>query len=465
MMRILMNYILQFIEQNQDAFLNQLFEFLRFPSISSRSEHKDDVHRCARWLADHMKSLGIGNVNVFETLGHPIVYGEWFHSANAPTILVYGHYDVQPVDPLNLWETPPFEPSVRNGKIYARGSSDDKGQMFMHLKAFETLLRAEGNVPINIKFLFEGEEEAGSNHLDDFVEKNPELLKCDVVVISDTEWFADGLPSICYALRGIVLIEVKVIGPNRDLHSGSFGGAVDNPAEVLAWLITQLKNRYGRITIPGFYDNLLPLSEEERNAFRRLPFDESNFRSEIGVGELFGELGYSTLERIWARPTLEINGIVGGYTGEGAKTIIPSEASAKISMRLAPNQTASEISEKFINHIQSLAPPTVKIETVKLHGGNPVMTPIDSIWIKKAQIALKQAFGVEPVFMREGGSIPVCETFQRVLGASPVLLGFGLPGDNVHSPNESFSINNFFGGIKAIALYYKMLGQDNQTSF
>jgi acetylornithine deacetylase/succinyl-diaminopimelate desuccinylase-like protein len=460
-----MNYILQFIEQNQDAFLNQLFEFLRFPSISSRSEHKDDVHRCARWLADHMKSLGIGNVNVFETLGHPIVYGEWFHSANSPTILVYGHYDVQPVDPLNLWETPPFEPSVRNGKIYARGSSDDKGQMFMHLKAFETLLRAEGNVPINIKFLFEGEEEAGSNHLDDFVEKNPEQLKCDVVVISDTEWFADGLPSICYALRGIVLIEVKVIGPNRDLHSGSFGGAVDNPAEVLAWLITQLKDRYGRITIPGFYDNVLPLSEEERNAFRRLPFDESNFRSEIGVGELFGEIGYSTLERIWARPTLEINGIVGGYTGEGAKTIIPSEASAKISMRLVPNQTASEISEKFIKHIQRLAPPTVKIETVKLHGGNPVMTPIDSIWIKKAQIALKQAFGVEPVFMREGGSIPVCETFQRVLGASPVLLGFGLPGDNVHSPNESFSINNFFGGIKAIALYYKILGQDNQTSF
>lgn len=450
-----------FIENRKEVFLQELFDFLRIPSISSRSEHKSDVERCANWLADHLKSIGVQNVKIFSTQGHPIVYGEWKVSDSAPTILVYGHYDVQPIDPLELWESPPFEPKIKNGKIYARGSSDDKGQLFIHLKAFESILKTNGSVPINIKFLFEGEEEAGSNHLDEFIENNPELLKCDYVVISDTEWFADGLPSICYSLRGIAFLEIKVKGPKRDLHSGSYGGTVDNPAEVLAWLITQLKDRYGRITIPGFYENVLPLTKEEREAFKKLPFDERKFCYELGIGELFGEIGYSPIERIWARPTLEINGIYGGYTGEGAKTIIPSEASAKISMRLVPNQTAEEITSKFINHIKNLAPPTVEIEITTLHGGNPVITPIDSIWIRKVQEALKSTFAVEPVFMREGGSIPVCETFKRVLGASPVLIGFGLPNDNIHSPNESFSINNFFNGIKVIALYYISLGKMN----
>lgn len=450
-----------FIENRKEFFLQELFDFLRIPSISSRSEHKSDVERCANWLAEHLKSIGVQIVKIFPTQGHPIVYGEWKFSDSAPTILVYGHYDVQPVDPLELWESPPFEPKIMNGKIYARGSSDDKGQLFIHLKAFESVLKTNGYVPINIKFLFEGEEEAGSNHLDEFIENNPELLKCDSVVISDTEWFADGLPSICYALRGIAFLEIKVKGPKRDLHSGSYGGTVDNPAEVLAWLITQLKDRYGRITIPGFYENVLPLTEEERAAFKKLPFDERKFCSELGIGEFFGEIGYTPIERIWARPTLEINGIYGGYTGEGAKTIIPSEASAKISMRLVPNQTAEEITAKFIKHIKNLAPPTVEIEITTLHGGNPVITPIDSIWIRKGQEALKSTFAVDPVFMREGGSIPVCETFKRVLGASPVLIGFGLPNDNIHSPNESFSINNFFNGIKALALYYISLGKMN----
>ncbi len=450
-----------FIERNKELFLSELIDFLRIPSISSRSEHKSDVERCANWLSEHLKSIGVQNVKIYPTSGHPIVYGEWKSNDSVPTILVYGHYDVQPVEPLELWESPPFEPTIKNGKIYARGSSDDKGQLFIHLKAFESLLKTNRSVPINIKFLFEGEEESGSNHLDEFIENHPELLKCDSVLISDTEWFAEGLPSICYALRGIAFLEIKVKGPKRDLHSGSYGGTVDNPAEVLAWLITQLKDRYGRITIPGFYENVLPLTKEEREAFNKLPFDERKFRDELGIDELFGEIGFSPIERMWARPTLEINGIYGGYTGEGAKTIIPSEASAKISMRLVPNQTAEEITAKFIKHIKNLAPPTVEIEITALHGGNPVITSIDSVWIRKAQEALKSTFAIEPVFMREGGSIPVCETFKRVLGASPVLIGFGLPNDNIHSPNESFSINNFFNGTKAMALYYISLGKMN----
>ncbi|MEJ5287150.1 MAG: Dipeptidase [Candidatus Kapaibacterium sp.] len=454
-----MNKVKDYIEQNRELFLSQLIDFLKFPSISSRSEHKEDVRNCANWLANHIKSLGAENVNVFETEGHPIVYAEYLHNENAPTVLVYGHYDVQPVDPLDLWNSNPFEPIVKDNKIFARGTSDDKGQLFIHLKAFETVLNTIGTFPINIKFIFEGEEEAGSNHLDEFIEQNSKLLECDTVLISDTEWFDFGLPSICYALRGIAFVEIKVKGPNRDLHSGSYGGTVDNPAEVLAYLISRLKDRYGRITIPGFYDKVLELTTEEREEFARLPFNEKNYCQSIGVKQTYGENGFSVLERTWARPTLEINGIYGGYTGEGAKTIIPSEASAKISMRLVPNQVAKEILDLFSRYIREIAPPTVDIEIKPLHGGNPVMTPIDTIWMRKAKEALRIAFGVEPVFIREGGSIPVCETFQRVLGASPVLIGFGLPTDNIHSPNENFSLDNFFGGINAIANYYLLLNE------
>lgn len=447
-----------FVERERETFLSQLFDFLRFPSVSSRSEHKSDVSNCARWLAEHMKSIGIEKVQLFETAGHPIVYGEYIKQPDALTVLVYGHYDVQPVEPLELWETPPFEPNIRNGRIFARGSSDDKGQLFIHLKAFESILKTNGHFPINIKFLFEGEEEAGSNHLDEFIHNNKELLKCDSVAISDTEWFAEGLPSICYALRGISFIEVTVFGPNRDLHSGSYGGAVDNPAQVLSWIISRLKDKYGRVAVPEFYENVVPLTEDERKEFQRLPFDEQEYCRSIGIPMSYGEIGYSVLERSWARPTLEINGMFSGYTGEGAKTIIPATATAKISMRLVPNQTHKEITEKVTKFIREIAPPTVKIEINEMHGGNPVITPIDSVWIQKAKEALKMAFGKEPVFMREGGSIPICETFQNELKAPPVLLGFGLPTDNIHSPNENFAIDNFFGGIKAIIGYYMRLG-------
>lgn len=446
------------VEISKEKYLFELFEFLRFPSISSRIEHKDDVLACANWLANSMKNIGIENVDIFPTDGHPIVYGDYLKYNDKPTILVYGHYDVQPVDPLHLWKSNPFEPIIRDGKIFARGSSDDKGQLFIHLKAFETIITETGEFPINIKFLFEGEEESGSNHLDEFIESHPDLLKCDSIVISDTEWFAEGLPSICYALRGICFVEVTVTGPNRDLHSGSYGGAVDNPIQALSFIISRLKDRYGRITIPGFYENVLDLTPEERKKFSQLPFDSGEFCESIGIPQTYGEIGFSVLERIWARPTLDVNGIYGGYTGEGAKTIIPSKATAKISMRLVPNQTHKEISEKITAYLQEIKPPTVNLEINVLHGGNPVLTPIESVWVKKAEDALRLAFNKDPVFMREGGSIPICETFQKVLSASPVFLGFGLASDNIHSPNENFAIDNFIGGIKAIIAYYVLLG-------
>ncbi len=452
--------IANYVENNRQEFLSHLFQFLKFPSVSSKSEHSKDVRNCAIWLLEHLKDIGAENAHLFETEGHPIVYADFIHSPNAPTALVYGHYDVQPVEPLELWNSNPFEPVVENHKIYARGASDDKAQLFIHLKAFESIFKTYNSFPINIKFLFEGEEEAGSSHLDQFVENYSELLKCDTVIISDTEWFDFGLPSICYSLRGISFVEIKVKGPGRDLHSGSYGGAVDNPAEVLANLIARLKDKYGRISIPGFYDKVLDLTQEERDEFAKLPFNENSYCKALGIKQTYGELGFSILERTWARPTLEINGMFSGYTGEGAKTIIPSEATAKISMRLVPNQNPKEIINLFEEYIRNISPPTVEIEVKALHGGNPVITPIDTIWMRKAKEALRNAFGTEPCFIREGGSIPICDTFQRVLKASPVLIGFGLPTDNVHSPNENFSLENFFGGIKAIAYYYMLLNEN-----
>ncbi|MCX7880725.1 MAG: dipeptidase [Ignavibacteria bacterium] len=459
-MKIMQGYI-NFIDNNSERFIVEVFDFLRHKSISSQSEHKEDVRNCAKWLANHIHSLGLENVRVIETNGHPIVYADYLHSPNSPTILVYGHYDVQPVEPIELWDNDPFEPLLKDGKIYARGSSDDKGQLFIHLKAIETILRTNPEKAPNIKFVFEGEEEAGHSHLEDFIRENPEFLKCDTVVISDTEWFAEGLPSICYGLRGITFLEVKVIGPNRDLHSGSFGGAIDNPIFAISEIISKLKDKYGRVCVPGFYDEVIELSEEERKEFARLPFSEKTYCSELGINNTYGEIGYSVLERVWARPTIEINGIYGGYTGEGIKTIIPSYAVAKISARLVPRQDAVEIAEKIEKFLLEIAPPTVKIEIKRMGGGNPVLTPIDSIWVQKARDSLKLAFGVEPVFVREGGSIPICETFQSVLKAPPVLIGFGLPGDNIHSPNENFSVTNFIGGICAISIYYTLLGSNS----
>jgi acetylornithine deacetylase/succinyl-diaminopimelate desuccinylase-like protein len=451
---MIMKDVLNFIESNRDRYLDELFDFLRIPSISSVESHNDDTKKCAVWLSENFKQAGLADVRIFETEGHPIVFAQNLDAgASAPTILIYGHYDVQPVDPLDLWDAPPFEPVIKNGKIYGRGTSDDKGQVFMHVKAVEAFLKVQGNLPVNVKFLIEGEEEAGSNHLEEFIEKNTDLLKCDTVMVSDTEWFADGMPSICYSLRGISFLEITLTGPNRDLHSGTFGGGVDNPLNALCWMVSMMKDRYGRITIPGFYDEVLALTKEEREGFKKLPFDEAEYCKDLEVNQTWGESGYTTLERVWARPTLDLNGIYGGYTGEGAKTVLPSKATAKFSMRLVPHQKNDVISERVKQYLFKLCPPTMKIDVNVLHGGNPVLMPIDSKGIKIAMSALKEAFGTDSVFMREGGSIPIVGTFSEVLNAPTVLMGMGLPGDNIHSPNESFSVENFQGGIRAAALF------------
>lgn len=449
-----MEKVLEYIQKNQQRHLEELYDFLRIPSISSEEEHKQDVLAAANWLVQEFRRIGIDNTKIIDTPGHPLVYAEWNGAGkNAKTILYYGHYDVQPVDPIELWETAPFEPFEKNGKIVARGSADDKGQLFVHLKAVEAYLKTYGNLPVNIKFVIEGEEEAAESHIDEFIEQNPDLLKCDAIVISDTEWFHYGMPSICYGLRGIAYFEMEVVGPNRDLHSGTFGGAVDNPINVLAWMITQMKDRYGRIAIPGFYDDVLELTDEERSNFRKLPFNLDDYKKDLDVREVNGEIGYSTLERTWTRPTFDVNGIKGGYIGDGQKTVLPSKASAKFSFRLVPNQKANDIAKKVVDYITKLAPPTVKVKITPMGLANPVLVDPHSSAVESAIKALNQAFGKEVVFMREGGSIPVVETFTNVLKAPVVLMGLGLPDDNIHSPNESFALENFFGGIKASAIF------------
>lgn len=449
-----MEHILKNIESNRDRYMEELFEFLSIPSISSSNKHDDDTRKAAEWLVENIRKAGIEKVSLKETAGHPLIYGEWLGAGDdAETVLIYGHYDVQPVDPLDLWDADPFKPYIKNGKIYGRGTSDDKGQLFAHIKAIEAHFKENGKLPVNVKLFIEGEEECGGENSDKFIIENKEMLKCDTVLISDTEWFAKGLPSICYSLRGISFVEIEVRGPNRDLHSGTYGGAVDNPINVLCWMAANLKDRYGRITIPGFYDDVLSLSHEEREGFKKLPFDLQEYKNELGVRHLFGENEYTTLERTWARPALDINGIIGGFTGRGAKTVIPSVASAKISMRLVPNQNAQDISAKIKAYLEEIAPPTVNVKVDVLHGGNPVLAPRDSKGVKAAMSSLKKAFGTEVVFMREGGSIPICETFGEALRAPVVLMGLGLTDDNIHSPNESFAVDNFFGGIKASALF------------
>ncbi len=447
------NYI-DFIESNQDRHLAELIEFLKIPSISSDSEYNTDMKRCSEWLCSNMQKIGISKSRIIPTDGHPIVYGEWLEAGHdKPTVLIYGHYDVQPVDPVELWDSPPFEPSIKDGKIFARGSADDKGQVFTHIKAIESHLKTNGKLPCNVKLLIEGEEEAGSSHLEDFILANKEMLKCDVVLISDTEWFAEGMPTICYGLRGISFFEITLTGPNRDLHSGSFGGAIDNPANVLCGIISKLKDEYGRITVPGFYDDVLELTDRERLEYKKLPFSIKNYKKDLGIKVINGEIGFTTLERVWARPSLDVNGMISGYTGEGAKTVLPSKASAKFSMRLVPKQNADDIAEKTEKYLKALVPLTMKADINILHGGNPVIVPMDSSEIKIAVKSLKEAFGKDVVFMREGGSIPITEIFQNVLNAPPILMGLGLPTDNIHSPNENFAIDNFFGGIKASAIF------------
>ncbi len=455
-----MSNLLAYLEQQQSAHLEELQDFLKIPSISTAPEHKGDVLRCAEWVQNSMKSIGLENIQIFPTDGHPVVYGEHLHAGkDAPTVLFYGHYDVQPVDPLHLWTNKPFEPTVRDGKIYARGAVDDKGQVFMQLKSLEAHLKTSGKLPVNVKVLIEGEEEIGSVNLESFLRKHSSMLAADTVLISDTAMFADEVPSLCYGLRGLCYMEITVTGPNRDLHSGVFGGAVANPANALAKIIAQLTDEYGRITIPGFYDDVLPLTPEEREEYRRLPHDEAAYCKELNIPATDGEFGYGTLEKTSARPTLDVNGIWGGFMGEGAKTVLPGKASAKISMRLVPNQNTDDIAKKFAAYIERIAPPTVRVEVTNLHGGNPAITPTDSKGVRAALRAMERAFGKKPFLTREGGSIPIVLLFQTILNAPVVLMGMGLNTENLHSPDEHFTLKNFYRGIIASAFFYDELAK------
>lgn len=455
--------ILDFIDSNKNRYLEELKGFLSYPSISNNTANKKDVEECARYLKQHLEKIGMEHAEVYPTGGHPVVYADWLNAGNdKPTALIYGHYDVQPVDPIDLWTSPPFKAEVRNGYIYARGAADDKGQVMIHLKALEAHLKNNKSLPVNLKIIIEGEEEIGSMHLDDFVSSHKDLLKTDVIIISDTAMYDKGYPAIGYALRGLCYMQIELTSPNRDLHSGQFGGAVENPINALANMITKLKDDKGKILIDGFYNDVIPLSKEEREGFKKLPFDDEKYKASLGVNELFGEEGYSTLERIWARPTLDCNGIWGGYTGEGAKTVLPSKAYAKISMRLVPNQEPEKIEKLFTSYIKKIAPNSVKMSVKGLHHGKPAITPIDSKWVKAAYEAMKQAFGKDPLFIREGGSIPIVVTFQEILKAPTVLLGFGLPDENAHSPDENMYLDNFYKGIKTSSIFYSELANLNK---
>ncbi len=454
-----MSSVSMYISKNRERHLSELKEFLRIPSVSSVSKHAPDVRRAAMWICDRLKRAGCTKAEIHNTPGNPIVYGEWLGAPRRPTILVYGHYDVQPVDPLKLWETPPFEPTIRDGKIFARGASDDKGQLILHANALEAHLQSSGSCPVNIKFLIEGEEEAGSSNLEPFIRANRKLLACDAVVVSDTAMFARGIPSICYGLRGLAYLEVNVRGTSGDLHSGSFGGAVVNPAIALVQMLAALKDAKGRVTIPGFYDNVRRLTIAERRAFASLPHSDRKFKKIVGAPELYGEAGYSTLERLWARPSFDINGIWGGYTGEGAKTVIPAEASAKLSLRLVPDQTPKEIAFKTTSYLKKLAPKSVKITVRLLHSGDGWLAPTDHPALKAAGAAMKRAFGKNPVFVREGGSIPIISSFDKLLKVPSVLMGVGLNEDNIHAPNEKLDLSHFYKGIEAAAYLMEELGE------
>lgn len=453
-----MQEIRNYVNENKQRFLDELFELLRFPSVSADPKYKADVLKTADYVADKLKTAGAEKVEICQTAGYPIVYGEKIIDKSLPTVLVYGHYDVQPADPLELWKTPPFEPTIRDEKIYARGACDDKGQFYMHVKAFELMMKTD-SLPCNIKFMIEGEEEVGSANLGIFVGQNKERLKADVVLISDTSMISLEHPSLETGLRGLSYVEVEVTGPNRDLHSGVYGGAVANPATILAKLIASMHDENNHITIPGFYNDVVELSAKEREELNKAPYNETEYKTDLEVNELWGERGYSTLERTGTRPTLEVNGIWGGYIGEGAKTVLPSKAFAKISMRLVPNQNSDEITRLFEEHFEKIAPKSVKVKVSPHHGGEPVVTPTNSIAYKAAQKAILESFGKEPIPTRGGGSIPIVALFEKELGIKTVLMGFGLDSDNLHSPNEKFDIANFYKGIETIPLFHKYFAE------
>lgn len=448
----------KYVEEHKEQFLNELFELLRIPSISAQSEHKPDMRRCAEWLAASLKRSGADRAEVMETAGNPVVYAEKRVSDAAPTVLVYGHYDVMPVDPREEWNTEPFEPVIRDGRIWGRGADDDKGQLFMHAKAFEAMC-ATGTLPCNVKFMLEGEEEIGSASLYGFCEQHRELLKADIILVSDTSMLSMDTPSITCGLRGLAYMEVEVTGPDHDLHSGLYGGAVANPANVLARLVADLIDDQGRVTIPGFYDDVRELTPAEREAFNRAPFDVEAYKRALDVEELAGEAGYTTLERTGVRPSLDVNGIWGGYIEEGTKTIIPSKASAKISMRLVPHQDYHKIGELFQRHFEAVAPKCVKVRVKALHGGMPYVAPTDMPAYKAAERAVEETFGKKPLPFYSGGSIPVISGFESILGIKSLLMGFGLGQDAIHSPNESYGLDQFFRGVETIPLFYKYFAE------
>jgi len=450
-----------FIENNKERFLQELFDLLRIPSISADSAFAGDVRQCAESVAAHLRNAGADNVSIEETAGHPIVYGEKIVNPAWPTVLIYGHYDVQPSAPDELWTTPAFEPTVRDGKIYARGAADDKGQFFMHVKAFETMMNT-GTLCCNVKFMIEGEEEVGSGNLGPYCVNNREKLKADVILISDTSMVANDCPSIDVGLRGLSYVEVEVTGPNRDLHSGVYGGAVANPINALCTMIAQMHDENRHITIPGFYDDVLETPAQDREAMSRIPFDIEEYKKDLDVNDVLGEKGFSTIERTGIRPTLDVNGIWGGYTGEGSKTVLPSKAYAKISMRLVPNQSSEAITRLFKNYFESIAPPGIKVEVRPHHGGEPVLTPTDSIAYKAAAAAMKDTFGKDPIPTRGGGSIPIVALFEKELKTKVVLMGFGLDSDALHSPNEHYGIFNYLQGIETIPRFFHHFAEMNK---
>jgi acetylornithine deacetylase/succinyl-diaminopimelate desuccinylase-like protein len=450
-----------YIDQNKDRFINELLDLLRIPSVSADPKYKNDVLRTAQEVEKRLIEAGADKVEICPTKGHPIVYGEKFIDAKLPTVLVYGHYDVQPADPLDLWTSPPFEPVIKDGKIYARGACDDKGQMYMHVKAFETMLKTN-SLTCNVKFMIEGEEEVGSDNLGTFVAANKERLKADIILISDTAMIANDIPSIDTGLRGLSYLEVEVTGPNRDLHSGVYGGAVANPINILAKMIASMHDENNHITIDGFYDKVAELSKAERDELGKAPFNEAEYKKHLDIADLHGEKGYTTTERTGIRPTLDVNGIWGGYIGEGAKTVLPSKAFAKISMRLVPNQVSDEITQLFIKHFNKIAPKSVKVEVRPHHGGEPIVIAMDSPAFRAASRAMEEAFGKKPVPTRGGGSIPIVALFKKELGLDSVLFGFGLDSDAIHSPNEHYGVFNYLKGIETIPLFFRYFGESHK---
>ncbi len=459
-----MQEVQKFISDNKDRFLNELLDLLKIPSVSADPRYKEDVAKTATAVSESLSKAGCDMVRIYPTEGHPIVYGEHMINPDLPTVLVYGHYDVQPPDPLDLWDSPPFEPVIRKtdkhpqGAIFARGSCDDKGQMYMHVKAFEAMIRTNA-LPCNVKFMIEGEEEIGSGNLGTFCKQYSEMLSCDVVLISDTSIISNDTPSITVGLRGLSYVEVEVTGPNKDLHSGVYGGAVANPAQVLCDMIASLKDESKHITIPGFYDDVAIVSGEDRKAMNQAPFDKDEYMKSLGIEETMGEKGYTILEQTSIRPTLEVNGIWGGYIGEGAKTVLPSKAFAKISMRLVPNQQSDKITQLFKKHFESIAPAGVKVVVRPHHGGEAAVTPSDTPEYRAAAMAMKEAFGKDPIPVRGGGSIPIVALFEEVLNVKTVLMGFGLDSDDIHSPNEHYGLFNYYKGIETIPYFYKYYTQ------